>query len=888
MSSNFKEKIAICYACSGESYRESVIKRLTRDYYSDENLYYYIITDNKEYFKDVKLDNLQVFELKDFYEEFPEIPPYEFLIEAKDKNEYAEKFVSMGSYRYPMSILRFLFLQAYKDGITNIALLNTDTKFLIDKIHDSIFDTKNRVYNAVSQWDDYIWNNSMHFIAKRLHKKHNLIPDQIIRILDACARFFIFDNLENTKKFFDVWHDIIMYVYQNDLMKNFEGWYAKNEEYIIGPIYNVFGLSKEKSQAESGLFNVWNNPNKERFWLTPDENMIRHTNYQEFLKINNLEDGDIPTVKKEEKKKILVVQYYTDNLKYAKYSIELNKSYCDRHEYDYYVYNDSENLLKHSHQNNEAIQWFKVVLLKKMLEEKPDYDWYFFLDMDAIFSNHKMKIEEFIDEKYELVFADDYSHHCLVNTGVFLVKNSNWNKEFLQRWYDSRLNITGKEALDIVDWSGGMNHPDNPTVFKSDAFHEQTCISVLYKKDPELKDKIKIIDKEIFNNHSYRRDAFIFHAFGYHIDEYKSLNLLHEALTTPFDKFKKIKVVYFVLCKGKYLDIVKSDLSRIIKSGLYDELDELHIVGSIYPGDSDEVFDKLCDVFKGYKKVHLMKCYGNRFEHYGITKAWVESHKSDGYIMYFHAKGVINVPTNSNPHSEWKQKGDDSFKEMLKYYTIDNYKECLKKLEVYDMITVSDSYSRGWPSGNFWWSNMSYLRENVYPYESIYDRFFSEAWINITRRDYSCYQFYERFSYRDKFTYLPEKSYKDPKSLSDKKIILKSAKLLTLLEPENEQDHNIPKETHEVDFTEYIQQNLDSNQGKGFSNILVGVNTMGRIMEDPAPGYKKSLVIEFQIQEDNEIYRLVGDEGAILNYKIDKPVSLGYIFQNNEKKDIIY
>lgn len=223
---------------------------------------------------------------------------------------------------------------------------------------------------------------------------------------------------------------------------------------------------------------------------------------------------------------------------------------------------------------------------------------------------------------------------------------------------------------------------------------------------------------------------------------------------------------------------------------------------------------------------------------------------------------------------------------MLKYYTIDKYKDCLHKLEVYDMVNVSDSYSRGWPSGNFWWSNMSYLRENVYPFETMNDRYFNEAWINIRRPDYSCFQFYNRFSFRDKFTYIPEASYKNPSSLADKKIILKSAKYMTLLEPENEDDHNRPTSTNEIDFTEKIQKNLESNNGKGFTNIIVSALILEDGIDEPCIGVKKCLVIEFHIEGDSETYRLVADDGVILNYIIDKPVSLGYILHNSEIKNI--
>jgi hypothetical protein len=889
VESKFEEKLAICYACSGESYRESALKRLTEDCFDDENIYYYVLTDDKSYFKDVKLNNFLALELKDFYEEFPEIKPYEFLLEAKDKNEYAEKFMSDDSYRYPMSILRFLLLQAYRDGIANIALINTDTKFRLDRFDNSYFKEKNVIYNAVSEWDDYIWNNNMNIIANRLEKKYDLVSDQKVRILDACARLFIFEKLEDTKRFFDIWHDMINYVYENNFMKHFQGWYAKNEEYIIAPIYNVLGLNKRTNQANNYIFDTYNNPNKERFWMTPDESMIRHTNYEEFLRLNNLEDGDVPKIKtsKKENKKILVCQYYTNNLKYGKYSIDINKAYCERHGYDYHVYNDHDRLWERANEPNvEAIQWFKVVFLKEMMEQKPDYDWYLFLDIDAVFCNHKDKIENYIDENYNVIMSDDYSHHSAVNTGVILIKKNDWSLQFLQDWYASRHTTNGKETLELIDWSAGMAAPDNGSIFLTTAFHEQTCVSVMLKKDETLKNKIKILDKSVFNSTSYHHKAFIFHAFCYSIDEYKTLNLLHDAIMTPFDKVKKIKVVYFVFCVGDYLKRAQSDILRMEKSGLYEDLDEMHVVASIPSPELDSTYDDLVNVFKGRDKVKFMKCYGNRFEHYGVTKAWVEANKSDGYIMYFHCKGVVNKPSNSNEHSDWKKQGDSSFIEMLKYYTIDKYKDCLHKLEVYDMVNVSDSYSRGWPSGNFWWSNMSYLRENVYPFETMNDRYFNEAWINIRRPDYSCFQFYNRFSFRDKFTYIPEASYKNPSSLVDKKIILKSAKYMTLLEPENEDDHNRPTSTNEIDFTEKIQKNLDSNNGKGFTNIIVSALILEDGIDDPCIGVKKCLVIEFHIEGDSEIYRLVADDGVVLDYIMDKPVSLGYILHNNEIKNI--
>ncbi len=591
---------------------------------------------------------------------------------------------------------------------------------------------------------------------------------------------------------------------------------------------------------------------------------------------------------KSDKKKILVLQLTTREIKYSQYSEEINSDYCSKNGYDYFCYKDHEEIWKLVVKENLAIQWQKVLLLKNMMETRPDYDWYMFLDMDAIFINSVERIEKYCDDNYNLIFGTDPAAHSVANTGVILVKNTDWSKKFLSDWWDSRNNTTGQEAQDLMEWGGGMHHPELKTVFASSLWHEQTCLSVLYKKHEDIRNNINIIDNRNFNSPIYYPDGFIFHAFAYALDKNRNLDWIHEAKFSKFEKANRIVVVYFVYCVGKYLDVVKQDIERIKKAGLYDDLHEMQVVVSFPDKEDESPFANLQEAFSGLDKVKFRKVYNNVYEHYGICTVWTESHKSDGQIFYLHAKGVVNKPSDTNPHSEWKRLGDGSFIEMLKYYMIDNYKACLEKLKFYDEVNTSDSYGRGWPSGNFWWANMSYIRQNCYPFESTYSRFSSEAWLTYRRTDYSCYQFYNRFSFRDKFTYLPEASYKDPKSMSDKVINLISAKYMVLLEPENETDMNRPSETHEIDCTDFIRNNLNGNQQKGFSNVHVGHGgSLGsNIVEDPLYGVRKVLVIEFTVTDDDTVYRLVGDEGAILNYRIDKYDSEGYAFFNHTKRII--
>ena len=292
MHSKIKEKVAICYSCSGESYRESALRRLQEDYFDDDNMYYFIITDDKKYFDGVQRKNLFVNELRDFYPEFPLVEKYEALLEATDKNDYAQKFVET-QYYYSFSLMRFHILQAYNQGINNVCMMCTDTKIDFNIFNDSFFDIKNTIYNAVSEWPANIEEKDMNLIRDYLKEKHNLMPAEVVKILDAAGRFFVFESLEFSKKFFDVWQDTITYLYETDYAKRFIGGYVYHDEYILAPIYDVFGLNKREVHCTSRMFDVQHNQLQERFWRLCGSNpgILESNNYEEFLKINNLTNG---------------------------------------------------------------------------------------------------------------------------------------------------------------------------------------------------------------------------------------------------------------------------------------------------------------------------------------------------------------------------------------------------------------------------------------------------------------------------------------------------------------------------------------------------------------------------------------------------------------------
>jgi hypothetical protein len=274
MKSILEEKIAVCYTCCGPTYRESAKRQLTNKYFDDDNIYYCILTDDKSYFDDVKLKNLVVNELKDFYKDFPDLEKNEVFLESNSKEDYAIKFVD-NNYLFPFSTYRFNLFQAANLGISNIALLCTDTYINFKPepewesgsdfgFKNDVFKKKNSIHNAVSMWPSPITGHNMGLISDILKKDFNLIADDTVTVVDAAARLFIFENIKQVTKFFNLWNNIIEKLYSTKKISVFEGSYVINDEYILAPLYNTFKFTISPDIFR--IFTVKHDQTNERFW----------------------------------------------------------------------------------------------------------------------------------------------------------------------------------------------------------------------------------------------------------------------------------------------------------------------------------------------------------------------------------------------------------------------------------------------------------------------------------------------------------------------------------------------------------------------------------------------------------------------------------------------
>ena len=179
--------------------------------------------------------------------------------------------------------------------------------------------------------------------------------------------------------------------------------------------------------------------------------------------------------------------------------------YCKTHGYDYY-FQDS------GFDSNKIIGWERYDITLRKLDL---YDYIFYLDADAMIMNHTIRLENIIDNNYDILIAynsiaKDWTG---INTGVILFKNSQWTKDFL-------------------------NHLNSKTHFHTTWAYEQGALIEAYtNNEMDCQKHIKLVKNRLFNSYAhqwyvednFRIGDFVCHAAG-------SSNSYRERLFTELNK----------------------------------------------------------------------------------------------------------------------------------------------------------------------------------------------------------------------------------------------------------------------------------------------------------------------------------------------------------------
>lgn len=179
----------------------------------------------------------------------------------------------------------------------------------------------------------------------------------------------------------------------------------------------------------------------------------------------------------------LCTLYTPEIIDFAKYTTMNFRSYCNKHCYDYI---ESSTTLDPS----RTPHWSKIKLLQLFIGK---YRWLIWVDADAAITNKCIKIENIIDPYYDIIICkEDGIGKDIINTGVFIIKCSEWSKKFLQTWYD-------QDHINAIWW-------------------DQSAFINLYDNYPSIQSHIKIIRQKVMNcsPEIFSQGDFIIHYFGTH------------------------------------------------------------------------------------------------------------------------------------------------------------------------------------------------------------------------------------------------------------------------------------------------------------------------------------------------------------------------------------
>ena len=101
-------------------------------------------------------------------------------------------------------------------------------------------------------------------------------------------------------------------------------------------------------------------------------------------------------------------------------AIENKRSYCQQQGYDFICGKETY---------NESLQpgWSKILILLELMGNS-EYKWIFWTDADSLFMNFDHRLEDLIDENYNLLITQDM---FTISTGHFFIRNCEWSRQFL-------------------------------------------------------------------------------------------------------------------------------------------------------------------------------------------------------------------------------------------------------------------------------------------------------------------------------------------------------------------------------------------------------------------------------------------------------------------------
>ena len=155
--------------------------------------------------------------------------------------------------------------------------------------------------------------------------------------------------------------------------------------------------------------------------------IIRH-----FQKMKKLQLQNRVLMVKSISPKIAVVSYDNRSNQEIELLKNVNQTYCDKQGYDFYFFH------QYPQEDIYPPYWLKVKMIQNFLKAPHHYDYVMWMDSDACFHNHELRIEQLLspnDSKNMFIKSSELGPFHF-NAGIWMVQNSNLGHAFMQDWLD--------------------------------------------------------------------------------------------------------------------------------------------------------------------------------------------------------------------------------------------------------------------------------------------------------------------------------------------------------------------------------------------------------------------------------------------------------------------
>ena len=308
-----------------------------------------------------------------------------------------------------------------------------------------------------------------------------------------------------------------------------------------------------------------------------------------------------------------------------------------------------------------------------------------------------------------------------------------------------------------------------------------------------------------------------------------------------------IDVVFYCYMVNDWEERVEKQIKRLVSSGLYQAADNIYL---FVTDTTNEQKDKIELLIKELPKINLDYTntnYGEAFK--ALSKISEISKDPNHKILYFHTKGVYNKYKNfeTKEIDDLKLRGVGCWVEMMEHFLIDNWKDCVDKLENNDIVGVTNH--GGWWWGNFWWTRSSFVN-TITPFDKHYNgsRWSAESWLHDANPNKENNKIHElnKFCYDPHYSVLPKYFYDKTVNLEELKIEVIQAEYGFFAEQRDEGRNLSTVNKHTLDVTENAKKEAEINGINMIPQHIVNN------LEDPAPGLDKQVRIKFKTNIDPE------------------------------------